>query len=414
MSRYARYGSQSNATVEKYADNIYLNIVINGNQPKYNPNPVLPPTGEEGIIADFNVVKSEPYLDKPSDYYCSVIRYVIPLQLIPLFIMPIIPNQPDPDNSTLLFGMIYLNQKYPQYVEYFPDNVLNPPQQNLLTQVITPYYYVYTYSHMIQMVNETLNIIWNTKINIPANNPPFPGQSAPFFSYNPVTQLITLVVPNAIAVGTVSLYMNTAALQFFEGFHLSFYGYNQPNGEDYVFIFNTLPSSYYPTPGIAGPSPQAYQLTQDYNTLYYWNSLRKIILTSTSIPINSEIIPANLNGEQQIQIQPAAPGKPPIPLLTPANSGGQQYTAFPIITDYIISSSNAGDSRSIALYIPQSQYRLLDMSGDSPISAVDIKAFWSDIKGDLYPIYIPQNQQMSVKIGFFRKELYKNTINMKV
>ena len=177
MSRYNYRGGQKSMTLEQEKDNIYLNIVINGNTPKYNPNPALPPTGEEDVFAEFNVVKSEPYLDKPSDYYCAVIRYVIPLQSVPIFIMPIIPNQPNPDLSTMLFGMIYLGTRYPKYVQYFPDNTLTAPVQNQPDQVITPYYYVYSYSHLIQNVNLDLASIWVTS----GLSVDFPAQLASIF-----------------------------------------------------------------------------------------------------------------------------------------------------------------------------------------------------------------------------------------
>ena len=206
--------------------------------------------------------------------------------------------------------------------------------------------------------------------------------------------------------------MNASALNYFQAYHLSYQGVNKANGLDYVFIFENTPEHFYPTPGIAGPAPQAFQYTQEYNTLYYWASLRSILITTSSIPISSEIIPANLNGQQQTVVQAAPPGVTPLALLTPANSGGQQYTAFPIITDYIVHTNLAGEGRSIAVYLPTSQYRLLDMSGESPISGVDVKIYWSDVQGNLYPLSVPPNQQVSLKIGFFKKSLYKGSSNL--
>jgi hypothetical protein len=374
-------------------DNIYVNVVINGSSPNYNPTepgiPSIntPPTGEGGSLAEYKVTKTAPFLDNPSAYYCSVVRFVVPLQLIPLFIMPIIPNTyvnpgspGNSDLSTLIFGMIYLGNRTSQRVIYNADNILNAPIQNQPTQVVTPYYYVYTYSHMIQMINLQLGSIWISS----GLKAAFPTLNPPSFIYDPVTQLISLIVPFIFVTGVATLYMNAASLQFLEGFHLSFQGYNRPNGEDFVFIPEDNPNFYYPNPGIPS-TPQYYKYTQDYNTLYYWTSLRKLIFSSQNIPITNEVVPAN-------------------------NDTGT-YSSFPIITDFVIGTEQAGQSRSLAVYNPQGQYRLISLSGNSPISAIDIKIFWQDQQGNLYPLFIPQNQQASIKIGFFKKSLYNSTSN---
>ncbi len=63
-------------------ENIYYNVIFNHNH--FN--------GETPTIAQYSFTNTIPVLDKPNDYYCSVIRFVIPLSEVPLYIFPIEPN----------------------------------------------------------------------------------------------------------------------------------------------------------------------------------------------------------------------------------------------------------------------------------------------------------------------------------
>lgn len=393
-------------------DNVYLNIVINGNVPNYNPtnsNPpsiVLPPTGEGGTPAEYKVVRTSPIIEDPSKYYCSVVRFVVPLQLLPLFIMPIIPNQSNPNLTPLIFGMevgspiSLLPAVLSQRLLYVADNNETAPLQNQQTQVITPYYYVYTYTKMITLFNDTLNSLWTQVIPglIAPNNTLaalYPNTDKPFFFYDSNTQLVKLVVPHIFVPssgspdsGSVKLFINNACLQYLESFPFFFYGYNQPSGRDFDFVFENTANFYYPTPGIVNNTPppisKYFTYGQEYNTLYYWTSVRSLVFTSQTLPILNEIVPGT------------------------NNSG--DYTSFPILTDFIISSDTAGQSRSIAVYNPTAQYRLISLSGNYPINSVDIKIYWKDQLGNLYPLYLQQNTQASIKIGFFKKTMYNTRV----
>jgi hypothetical protein len=370
-------------------DNIYMNIVINGNTPNYPPNMNNSVTGEQPVLAEYSENKTEPFLSKPSEYYAAVTRFVIPLNKVPLFIMPIVPNTyvspidpGDVDQSTLVLGIQYLGVKYSEYVEYIADNDLTPPPaQNLPTQIKTPYYYVYTYAALIEMLNLTLANLWMVSGLAAAN----PSINPPYFYYDPALQLISIIVPSLFAVGTASIFINESSLQFLEAFEYSFNGYNNTGGNDYYFIFQNQTQFFYPQ--YTGTNTSTYyKYTQEYNVLYYWASLRKILVLSNTLPILNEVVPSN------------------------NNSG--VIVGLPIITDFIPQLSTAGDTRSIAIYNPSSQYRLIDLNGQSPISKIDIKLLWQDVQGNSYPIYISAGQEISLKIGFFKKTLYKNTTNL--
>ena len=373
-------------------DNVYMNIVFDHSQGTFTGAPVTPPIGEIPEVADYNVTKTIPILAKCSDYFVSVIRFVIPLDTIPLAVMPIIPNQGNANLTPMIIGINYLGTDYPVSVLYIPDNNQAAPDQNQPTQVITPYYYTYTYQKFIFMFNVALNEAW---IDSGLGGPDgvFPNLVPPFLYLNPATQLVSIVVNSVfttIAGGQPFIFWNQPVEHYLEAIEVFFYGYNQPNGKDFQLSLNfPTPDKFYaplftPATDIA-PAITYYQFTQEYPVLQYWTSLRKIIISTNTIPIINEYIPSSNNS---------------------TNPNGVA-ASFPVLTDYAPAIELAGQSRAIAYYFPTSQYRLVDMVSDSPLQKVDLKIFWEDVRGNLYPLTISLFQQASVKLAFLKKSLYK-------
>ena len=190
-------------------DNIYYNIIFN-----HRPEDLDAPSKE------YNTTNTLIILDNPNGYYCSVIRFVIYLNNIPLFIFLIVPNQGNPNLSTLVVGISYNNNNYFQNIIFSADNNLIPPVQNQLQQVITPYYYVYSYQNLITAINTSLLAQFNI---FAAANPGAPqaGFPAPYFYYNSSTQLITLVTHQSwVITGATEalIYMNNSLATFLDAF----------------------------------------------------------------------------------------------------------------------------------------------------------------------------------------------------
>lgn len=408
QSYYNNFEKQEN-------DNIYLNVVFSHPQVIY-PNTTIaaPSIGSGPVDAVYDVTKTIPVLDRCSDYYCAVVRFDIPLNSVPLFIMPILPNQSNPNKTPMILGINFNGVNYGSNLLYYAKQSPSTlPVQNQPVQVITNYYYIYSYQVLIDMMNLALLLAWNIS-GLEALFLPVPPStvvvSPPFFYYDEVTKLINLVVPSlftevvAPATTIPIIYLNDALLYFLQSFPFFFHGYDQPFGRDYDFaLTNTtplagIPPLFPPVPSRVFPSnnqgyalfgttptdpPSYYLYTQEYSVIQYWSSLRKIIITSTSIPINPEIVPVSNNLSSDISV------------------------SFPILTDFIPAIEFAGQSRAIAYYNPTSQYRLIDMTSTAPLSKISLKIYWQDLQGNLYPLRISAGQEASVKLGFFRKSLYK-------
>lgn len=376
-------------------DNVYVNIVFNHNPPaNYINTPTGAPTGEQDTPADYSVTETIPILDKASDYYCSVIRFTIPLDALPILICPIIPNTNNialSNKTPMVMNILYNGINYPINLQFLTENtitVIDPPLQNQLTQVVTPYYYIYTYQTIINMYNIALNSIWISS-GLAAL---FPGILAPYFILDQVTELISIIVPKcftqltAPAVSIPILSQNIASVRFMTNFYSKFNGYNQPNGNDLFFNFggvtvgliNYPPAEYtYPVP-FTPLTTDYYKFTQESSSLQYWPSIRRIIFTTAGIPVNPESIPSEKENASQA-----------------------------ILTDFIIDTSNIGNVRSIAYFVPTAQYRLIDLNSDTPLQKLNIRIFWQDTIGNIYPLGITIFQQASLKLLFTRKSLYK-------
>lgn len=360
----------SNATISQVGDNIYVNVSI------------LPGPGFFQFPAEYVVSKTLPILTKCSDYYCSIIRFDIPLNDTPIMIMPIVPNQPNPNLTPFIIGIRTGGVDFPQPVIYVPETgaVNPPPVQNQPTQVITPYYFCNTFQQLITSINTALAAAFVAS-GLAGN--------APYFFLNTTTDEIDLVVdiatfaptatpavPTPVPVATI--FMNTELQVFLSAFEVNFVGI-QPNGRDFDFILVRFGLDTTIPPFTAGATQKLFP--QEYTTLSLWTSLNKIVLTSNSIPIISE--------------------------YTPTNNSGISST-LPIITDFTPQIELAGQSRSIAYFVPTTQYRLVDMTSSEQLNTIDLKIYWQDKRQNLYPLFLSQFQEANIKIGFFKKSLYRD------
>jgi hypothetical protein len=305
----------------------------------------------------------------------------MPLDLIPIAICPIIPNQANPNLTPIIFG-ITNGGDFPTNVIYVPDNLITPPAQNIPgKQVITPYYYIYTYNQFIAAFNTAINASF-----VAAGSP---GGIAPFFIYNAESTTIDLIVSATFIASGATVYYNQVASNYIDTIRALFRGYNQPNGKDFVFNTTPLPgnSNAYALPGTVLTNPGTYYIFKgEYSMLPYWSPMEKIIITTTGIPIQTENVPSfNFNGSQN-----------------------SDTVSFPVLSDYTPFNENVRDLRGIAYYVPNAEYKLVDLNGNGPLNKLDLKVYWADKNGNLYPFEVSSRQAIDIKIGFFKKELYKN------
>jgi hypothetical protein len=164
-------------------------------------------------------------------------------------------------------------------------------------------------------------------------------------------------------------------------------------------VYNKNGTNYYPTPSPVPPAP-------DQN----WNALKTVQLYGTGAtmcPISSLIFETSL-----MPIVPQMIGLPKIFTNssfsgTQAIRGGQNNNLSNEITD-IVEPLNRGDEYfPNVLYLPQAEYRLIDLQGNGPISSIQISVKWKDIYGIYHDFFLQNGCGASMKI-LFRQKAFNN------
>ena len=420
------------------------------------------------IPATFNEARTDSIVDIPEDYNLAIVRFSVPMQAVPIFYMPIIPYpNTNPNLSSFAVGLSYGGFTFSQKLIYVPRNISPvPPTPTALNPnwPITPYYGVYSYQQLLDMINTAYATLFSAlKTAIPSAPPTEPQ----YFTYDPTTELITLWTqklydPAYVGAPTVNIYMNGELYSYFESFEVQFNGYSAPANEDFQFIIkdngnnsvdisdwlsttsysqynvvnyegqgyisktntnldnnplssptnwaiqnnlwnatttyaignivsfmgiyyvailgstalqpNTSPSEWTP---ITLLPDSYYQFPQEYATLYNWNALRNVVFLTNNIPVVAEYIPIN------------------------NNSGTQSTNNFlSILTDFQATAGNASSFKGYLQFANQGEFRRLDMKGKQPLRNFDIQVNWQDQLQNLYPIFIPPFDSISIKMMF--------------
>jgi len=348
------------------SDNQYLNLIINNpvNGSNRYPRP---------IPASYDESFTLPVLNNPRDYYCSVLRWSLPVDGIPILLFPANPLQNvNVNQADWIVGVQSSGLNFEQNVIYVPNNNFAPPVFSptppYLTQdqLQSQYYFIFSVQPVINMVNTALDLAF-----VASGSPG--GGTAPYFIYDPLTQLISLIVTSAFLGTGAKIFMNAYLKTYFDSFVFTIEDDPITGSYLYYFDLSTLP--------YGGTSP--YQFKEEYNALDLWFDIRKIVIVTSSIPITTEASPIFLPGS--------------------TTNGSAQY--IPILADFIISYDNINDISSIVVYNPTAQYKLIDMNG-SPISRINFQFFWQTENGSLFPVMLSPGQAATLKLGFFRKDLY--------
>lgn len=208
--------------VQSSDDHIYYNMILTNNT-------------TANIKASFSQTRTDAILDTPSEYYLSVIRFLIPTSAIPIFTFQdntysvSLSYNPTPSNPAanivVQTFVTFLDSDYPNAQQnIFSYNDLNKD--------------VYSYNSFIYRINDAFAICLNNPITglnariVAAGFTPL-TYNAPFLEYDPISKLITLYadidgyftqVPKLTSANII--WMNTALFGFFQSFQ-NFY-----NGSD--------------------------------------------------------------------------------------------------------------------------------------------------------------------------------------
>ncbi len=382
-------------------DHIYFNVSINNN------------SSVSVKIAQASIQRSVAIIDNPSDYYCSIIRFTVPLQQIPIFIF-----------QDSLYSVTISNgaTDFQTILSYVPS----------YTPVLAPTYpesrFVYSYQQFLDSINNALSASFIASGL---------AGTAPYMIYNPETALISLVAPatfhNAGQTDenqTIKVWFNTNLWVFFSNFEKIFNGYVpqtwNTNGKNFNIIIKPNGTNNFSIPADHGGPLAGLQMSQEFSSLYNWNILRNIVFTTNTIPIRSEGIPSvvnppwnnsitynvgdsvTYNNNQFASLLNNNVGNQPdqSPTFWQINQlSGVSSSSLPILTDFQLLQDKGPEGRSYAQYFPSSEYRLVDLMGNRPLTEIDLQIQWQDRNLNLYPIYINPLDSADIKIMFRKKSI---------
>lgn len=343
---------------EEPDDVIYYNIVI-------------PNTTQDLIPANYNQIANIPILDKPSDYFLSIVRFSFLGSGIPIFNFK---------EDSYYITLRYNGEDFTFPIVY--DPIIDPLNNNNT---------VFSYNHFMTMINNTFETAFNALKTV---YPLAPPTEAPYMSYNPLNYLCTLycqtLYDEDVAGPTIEIYFNNILYYFFDNFYVIRVGEQSPDYKDYKFVItnlrNNLIQSDANNPDIDAGN-QYYKNEQEYPTLYNFSDTKTISFKSCLFPTAPEFTQTNTN---------------------------QVLAGEKILTDFepLQSFSDPSGFRGYIQYFPQGSYRLINLTSNSPLKNIDLQISYKDEFNNDYPLLIPRNSTVTVKLMFIKKSLYRSIYSL--
>lgn len=374
MTKYNKFNVDNRNDLSP--DNIYVDIVVRNLT-----------DGNRTINAEYNVRKSEPIIDNPSDYYLTLARWSLPAFNIPLFVIPIQNNQSDVNLSEYSITLETSTDTVQVYIDYISRNSATAPTTAIPEQETSnSYYWIYDYQHMVDLVNNAISSAFSTITGLPV------GAVVPRILFNPITNLFSLIAEEIDYTTTytpanpaqdrydanIKIWFNYKLFELFSGMS-SFLPLSpiQADGRDAQLLVYYI-DNYYVEPNATALASDVYlQMLQQIKTISTWSAMKSVVFETALIPIGKEY----------------------------TSISGNSYKK--VLTDFEPLKSSEQDVRTLLQYYPQGQYRLVDCIGTNPLYNIDIKAEWIDTYGNIHRLTIPYLHQMSAKLLFVKRNLYK-------
>lgn len=357
------------------------------------------PDGLQNRLAETDVNYDVALVNNAGEHMCGVVNFALPMQNMPLFIFPVEPNKgsgtdsANINTSTIQVGVCHnMNSNWLEAGNVMSASILPRwtvpltwvPQkmgaqktaQNQTRQVITDYYYCYSFEHFVNLVNTAVQSAWNTAGHPggAANTTPY----APKFGYDDAFKTFNWRLPseftgNALSSTGWSVCWNTDFDNLVNNFDTI------ENGNIYI-LEDTL-SALTNTDATGN-----IHLYQDYPTTDYFNSAERILVTTTSIPIASDYFPGPVGQYQGLS--------------------ARERILVDVNLDF---DNNITAQRSILKYEPATDiYQMNDIMSTLPLQRISVKFRWVDTLNNVYDIPVSKGETVTCKIGFFNKALFLN------
>ena len=351
-------------------------------------------------LTTFNESRDSPIIRNTSNYTFSIVRFTMngPNKELPIFMPSIRTGQSDINltNYSLRLdisvnGTNYTSDELDIYFRTETGLYQRVPSPPLKIQDVTNYYFVYTYNHWVDIINEHITKAYNTVLSL-AGVTDTPPVGKPVLRWNGASENTFSLFFNikGNTATEVNLYFNKNLYGLFASFYSVFDNHyemyqivNKLNNVGTNIITSHDTNSHY--------SNQYYEIKQDYeSTSSLWCPIDSIVFCSTVIPINYEFVGEPNYSENGSNAQKLS---------------GSTNAFAPIITDIALPMTSAHDYRSFLFYIPSAEYRLTSFSGSSQaIQNVNVQVYFKTrLDGSLLPLSMFNLSSVSIKMMFRKK-----------
>lgn len=370
------------------ATHIWLDLTMTNNDPDGTNAP---------IAVDFNEIRSQPILQRPSDYNLAVARFDLETITLPIFIPQIQTNQADVNKTVYQITLEYAGSIGQAYVSYFPQDLAAPVPASPVgdTQdTSSSYYYTYSFNAWIYMINKAFETAYNNLVAAHAPTP-LPSALQPFLLWDDASQQAVLCADingyNELGVGNyIKIFFNSPLWTLFSSFEALYEGTNPLfAGENYrLRIYDQ-----FGTNSLVVPLGTFLQNFQEYSTVSLWNPIQSLVFTTGTLPI-----------------LPTLTSKPQIynsgNTLLQANSNAISN----IITDFEIAVREQNGYRPSVYYSPVI-YKLFDLFGENSFNVVQISVYWKDAYANLHRFYLGTGCSANIKLLFRKKAVIVDDVD---
>lgn len=333
-------------------------------------------TSSEATKLEFSEARNTPFISKANDYYLSIVRFQTDTSSIPSY--EVIPQTGQVNNLiysitiekiTRSTGALVLQSQ--QFLIWSPENKSAKPSDD-------EYYYGNSLVYFTTLINNAINA---AMIAIDGSNNDYI-----FINYNTDDSKLEVY----------GLYDRTAE----NGTNLHATKYNLYFNRELQSLFNTLSFDRF----LTATNGKYYRVRFDYlninikthkNADYIINkqefNTSSNISPVSSIVFTSSTLPCVFN-----QLSNPSVFENGIKSNNTSNSN-----FFPIITDIQV---NEQFYKSNVLYVPNAQYRYIDLISNASINNIDIQCYWRDKSGNFHPLYLYSGMSASLKLLFEKKE----------
>lgn len=380
----------------------------------------------------FTEIRNSPYLMNPSDYFCSVVRFSLETPTLPVIVPQVkvgSTNINDLIYSITLSHSTLIPNGIQKFVQYVPQNataLFPPPTAPTKPRDLQDeYYYTYTYKPFVDMVNTALRAAWvDTLAAVAALGVAgYTADNYPFLWWDEDSNIATFVVPQQIfetptpnnptptllgALGAepIQIYMNAPLFNLFSSFSAFQNGFGNIGGTALASTTNgrnwriNFPNTVSTNPYLANTGSGAFsalpiyftknvlRVSQEYPTTPLWNPVQSIVFTTSLLPIAPSIVSA--------------------PVLFGSGSSfttsGNNSNISNILTDLEVPLEKGWQNKPSINYVPTAEYRLFDLNGNAPLSAIEISVNWKDNFGAIHQFRLASGSNSSLKLMFRRKD----------